>query len=106
MPIAYLALGSNLGDRWANLTAAVQRLRREPGLRVIESSEVYETAPVNCPPTEAGAFLNSVVAIETERSPEDLLVLLLQIERSFGRVRSVPNSLVLLISTFFSMAIG
>ncbi|HEY2785509.1 MAG TPA: 2-amino-4-hydroxy-6-hydroxymethyldihydropteridine diphosphokinase [Fimbriiglobus sp.] len=91
MATAYLALGSNLGDRWANLTAAVQRLRREPELRVVATSEVYETAPVNCPP-EAGAFLNSVVAVETERSPENLLALLLQIERSFGRIRTVPNS--------------
>src|SRR5687767_2604637 len=87
MTIAYIALGSNLGDRWETLNAAVRRLRAEPGLRVIDSSEKYETAPVNCPPG-SGAFLNAVVAIETERSPEDLLKLLQHIERSFGRTRS------------------
>lgn len=91
MTTAYVALGSNLGDRRGTLSAAVRRLRAEPGLRVIDSSEFYETAPVNCPPG-SGAFLNAVVAVETDRTPEDLLRLLLHIEREFGRVRSEPNS--------------
>lgn len=89
--IAYIALGSNLGDRRGALSAAVRRLRAEPGLRVIDSSEFYETAPVNCPPG-SGEFLNAAVAVETERDPHDVLHLLLRIEREFGRVRSEPNS--------------
>jgi 2-amino-4-hydroxy-6-hydroxymethyldihydropteridine diphosphokinase len=91
MPLAYVALGSNLGDRYATLSAAVRRLRAEPGLRVVESSEFYETAPVNCP-AGSGEFLNAVVAVETDRDPHDLLRLLLRIERQFGRVRSEANS--------------
>jgi 3-oxoacyl-[acyl-carrier protein] reductase len=91
MPTAYLALGSNLGDRFEILAAAVRRLRAEPGSRVIATSKFYETAPVNCPPG-SDDFLNAVVAIETDRSPEDLLQLLLRIERQFGRIRSEPNS--------------
>ncbi len=91
MVTAYIALGSNLGDRWATLSAVVRRLRTEPGLRVVASSQFYETAPVNCPP-ESGAFLNAVVAVETDREPHDLLHLLLHIERQFGRVRTEPNS--------------
>ena len=91
MALAYIALGSNLGDRFSTLSAAVRRLRAEPGLRLIATSEFYETAPVNCPPG-SGEFLNAVVAVETERSPEDLLQLLLCIERQFGRIRSEPNS--------------
>jgi 2-amino-4-hydroxy-6-hydroxymethyldihydropteridine diphosphokinase len=91
MATAYIALGSNLGDRWETLSAAVRRLRAEPGLRVIATSEFYETAPVNCPPG-SGAFLNAVVAVETDRGPEDLLRLLLSIERQSGRVRGEPNS--------------
>ena len=91
MSTAYVALGSNLGDRWANLSAAVRRLRAEPGLRVVAASEVYETAPRDCPPGSAD-YLNSVVAVETERPPEDLLKLLLRIEQQFGRVRTGPNS--------------
>jgi 3-oxoacyl-[acyl-carrier protein] reductase len=91
MATAYLALGSNLGDRWANLTAAVRRLRAEPGVRVIATSEVYETAPLDCPPG-SGDYLNSVVAVETDTSPEDLLKLLHRIEHAFGRVRTEVNA--------------
>ncbi|HSQ56344.1 MAG TPA: 2-amino-4-hydroxy-6-hydroxymethyldihydropteridine diphosphokinase [Gemmata sp.] len=88
---AYIALGSNVGDRAGTLSAAVQRLRAEPGMGVVGSSEQYETLPVNCPPG-SGEFLNAVVAIETDREPHDLLQLLLGIEREFGRVRTVPNA--------------
>jgi len=91
MPIAHLALGSNLGDRWQILAAAVRRLRAEPGLQVVATSRFYETVPVNCPPG-SGSFLNAAVAIETDRSPDELLELMLCIERQFGRVRSEPNS--------------
>lgn len=91
MTTAYIALGSNLGDRWGTLSAAVRRLRAEPGIRVVRTSAFYETAPVNCPPG-SGEFFNAVVAAETERPPEDVLRLLLAIEREFGRVRSEPNS--------------
>jgi 3-oxoacyl-[acyl-carrier protein] reductase len=91
MTTAYIALGSNLGDRWANLAAAVRRLRAEPGLRVLAVSGYYETAPVDCPPG-SGDFLNAVVAVETERPPEDLLTLLLHTERQLGRVRSDINA--------------
>jgi 3-oxoacyl-[acyl-carrier protein] reductase len=91
MTTAYIALGSNLGDRWATLSAAVRRLRAEPGLRVVRTSTFYETAPVNCPPGSS-EFLNAAVAVETEREPHDVLQLLLRIEREFGRVRTEPNS--------------
>ena len=91
MTIAYIALGSHLGDRYSTLSAAVRRLRAEPGLCVVGTSAFYETAPVNCPPG-SGAFLNAVVAVETDREPHDILHLLLRIERQFGRVRSEPNS--------------
>jgi 3-oxoacyl-[acyl-carrier protein] reductase len=91
MATAYVALGSNLGDRWTALAAAVRRLRAEPGLRVLAVSNFYETVPVNCPPG-SGEFLNAAVAIETDRPPEDLLYLFLRIERSFGRIRTEPNS--------------
>lgn len=91
MSTAYLALGSNLGDRWANLSDAVRRLRAEPGLRVCAVSSFFETAPVACP-ASAGPFLNGAVAVETERSPQDLLQLVHRIEQQFGRVRAGINS--------------
>ena len=91
MATAYVALGSNLGDRWATLQSASRRLRAEPGMRVIACSEFYETNPIDCPPG-SGDYLNAVVAVETDRSPESLLQLLHQIERQFGRVRTELNS--------------
>ncbi|HEY1191812.1 MAG TPA: 2-amino-4-hydroxy-6-hydroxymethyldihydropteridine diphosphokinase [Gemmata sp.] len=91
MTLAHVALGSNLGDRWSTLSDAVQRLRAEPGVRVVATSEFYDTVPVNCPPG-SGEFLNAVVALETDRPPHDLLNLLLHIERQFGRSRSGPNA--------------
>jgi 3-oxoacyl-[acyl-carrier protein] reductase len=86
MTVAYIALGSNLGDRAATLDAAVRRLRAEPGLRVLAWSKWYETAPVGGPPGQ-GKFLNAAAAVETGKSPDDLLALLHRIERQFGRVR-------------------
>lgn len=91
MARVYVALGSNLGDRRATIHAVVRRLRAEPGLRVIAVSDVYETAPLDCPPG-SGDYLNAVVAVETDRSPEDLLKFLQHIEQQFGRVRTGLNS--------------
>ena len=62
MPTVYIALGSNLGDRWANLSAAVARVRAEPGVRLFHVSSFYETVPVNCPPG-ATAFLNAAAVL-------------------------------------------
>jgi 2-amino-4-hydroxy-6-hydroxymethyldihydropteridine diphosphokinase len=91
MITACLALGSNLGDRWATLTAAIRRLRAEPGLRILHVSSFYETVPIDSP-ADAGMFLNAATVVETDRSPLELLRLLLQIERQFGRIRTEPNS--------------
>ena len=91
MSRSYLALGSNLGDRQAHLDRAVLRLRAEPGVTVLRVSSYYETAPVGGPDGQ-GAYLNAVAKVETILSPEVFLGRLLDIERSLGRVRSVPNS--------------
>lgn len=91
MATACIGLGSNLGDRWSNLQAAVRRLRAEPGLRLIAASECYETRPVDCPPG-SGDFLNSAALLETNRSPQDVLAFLHRVEAQFGRERSVTNA--------------
>jgi 2-amino-4-hydroxy-6-hydroxymethyldihydropteridine diphosphokinase len=84
MPIAYIALGSNLGDRVHTLAAATQRLG---GLgRIVARSSLYETEPVGY--HEQPAFLNAVVAVETESEPLELLHALLAIERELGRDRT------------------
>jgi 3-oxoacyl-[acyl-carrier protein] reductase len=91
MTTAYLALGSNLGNRQGYLDAAVRRLRAEPGVQIVAVSPYYETEAVGGPPDQQ-KFLNAVVAIETQLAPQALLRLLLEIEHRFGRVRTVRNA--------------
>jgi 2-amino-4-hydroxy-6-hydroxymethyldihydropteridine diphosphokinase len=83
---AYLGLGSNLGDRLANLQSAVDALGATAGTDVAAVSRVYETAPVGGPPQDA--YLNAVVAIDTELDPHALLARAQRIERDARRVRA------------------
>ncbi len=80
---AYLSLGSNLGDRAANLRAAVAQL--DVAGRLLALSALYETQPVDVP--DQPWFLNCVAAIETDKTPRELLKLALQIEAAMGRLR-------------------
>jgi 2-amino-4-hydroxy-6-hydroxymethyldihydropteridine diphosphokinase len=82
---AYLALGSNLGDRAAFLQFAVDELAGADGVEVAAVSRVYETAPVGGPRQEV--FLNAVVAIDTTADPRALLALAQGIEDGAERVR-------------------
>lgn len=91
MPRAYIALGSNLGNRQRFLNDGVSRLQAAPGLTVLQVSPYYETAPVGGP-AGSGAYLNAVVEAESTLPPESLLAMLLEIERTFGRVRSELNA--------------
>jgi 2-amino-4-hydroxy-6-hydroxymethyldihydropteridine diphosphokinase len=79
---AYIALGSNLGDRWEYLRAALAALSER-----VDISSVYETDPVGGPGGQ-GAFLNMVVALETDKSPRQLLELCQSLETAAGRVRT------------------
>ena len=83
---AFLGLGSNLGDRVERLQGAVDELARITGVRVMAISRVYETAPVGGPPQDA--YLNAVVAIETDLEPRDLLRRGQEIEARADRVRA------------------
>ncbi len=82
---AYVALGSNLGDREATLRAAVRALVEEPGIEVVAVSRFRETEPVG--PVAQPRFLNGAVALETELAARELLGRLLAIERRHGRMR-------------------
>jgi 2-amino-4-hydroxy-6-hydroxymethyldihydropteridine diphosphokinase len=82
---AFVALGSNLGDRLANLQEAVDRLGKVAGIRVVRTSRVYETDPVGPPQPD---YLNAVVMVETLLSARDLLEACLGVERAMGRERS------------------
>jgi 2-amino-4-hydroxy-6-hydroxymethyldihydropteridine diphosphokinase len=82
---AFLGLGTNLGDRLANLQRAVDLLAATPGVRVVRSSRVYETAPVGPPQPD---FLNAVVEIETDLDPHGVLAAGAAVERELHRVRA------------------
>src|SRR5256885_16975436 len=82
-----IALGSNLGDRMANLRAARQAIvdLANVGAPVL-SSPIYETEPVDCE-LDAGKFLNAVLEIEYDGDPSELLEQLVRVEESLGRER-------------------
>jgi 2-amino-4-hydroxy-6-hydroxymethyldihydropteridine diphosphokinase len=84
---AYIAFGSNLGDRHAHLLAAREHLCATTGMNCFAVSSLYESQPSGGPGGQ-GLYLNAVVAIATLLAPLDLLQLLQAIEKEHGRVRS------------------
>jgi 2-amino-4-hydroxy-6-hydroxymethyldihydropteridine diphosphokinase len=83
--IAFIALGSNLGDRNAHLAYARAALAALPGSRLLGVSGIEETAPLGGP--AQGPYLNQMVALETTLEPRVLLAALQRIERDAGRAR-------------------
>lgn len=83
---AFVSLGSNVGDRALNLGSARVALIDDSRVRLVSSSQVIETEPVDV--IDQPMFLNQVVGIVTTASPRDLLDLCLRIERTLGRDRS------------------
>ena len=84
-PTAFIALGSNLGDRSRNLESARASLARLPRSRLLAESSIEETDPIG-PPGQS-PYLNQMIALATELEPDDLLDHLLRIERDLGRER-------------------
>ncbi|MDF2837017.1 MAG: 2-amino-4-hydroxy-6-hydroxymethyldihydropteridine pyrophosphokinae [Paenibacillus sp.] len=84
---AYIALGSNMGDREAHLMRAIAELDAQPGIVVTKVSGIYETDPVGY--TDQPAFLNMAVAIRTSLGPLELLRTQLRLESLLGRIRQV-----------------
>lgn len=89
MTIGFLGLGSNVGDRRANLQAGVDLLAGR-GVSVLASSSTYDTDPVG-EILEQAPFLNACVRIETELAPEALLDVGKEVERELGRDLSAPR---------------
>lgn len=83
--VAYVGIGSNLGDRTAVCRAALSRLAQLPDTMEFRSSSLYETEPVG--PIAQGPFLNTVAELTTRLSPQALLESCLGIERDLGRPR-------------------
>ncbi|HKR10258.1 MAG TPA: 2-amino-4-hydroxy-6-hydroxymethyldihydropteridine diphosphokinase [Gemmatimonadaceae bacterium] len=84
--VAYVALGSNLGQREVFLAQARRSIAHLPQTRVLGETAAEETAPLG--PVQQGPFLNQMIAIETELSPQQLLRELMKIEKEAGRVRT------------------
>lgn len=84
MSIAYIAMGSNLGEKKKNLLEALSNMENR-GLNVLAVSSFIETEPYGV--TDQPLFINAVVKIATELSAHDLLRALLDIEQKMGRVR-------------------
>lgn len=80
---AFIGLGSNLGQREDFIERAVAALAQTPGVVVCRRSELYETEPVGV--ADQPWFVNAVVEIETDLSPQDLLGVCKRIERMLGR---------------------
>ncbi len=94
MAVIFLGLGSNLGDRTANLEDAMALLQ-DHGVFTLKRSTVIETEPVGCPAlpdgTVQGKYLNAVVKADTELFPQELLGVIFEIEKQLGRVRGIKN---------------
>lgn len=86
--VAYIALGSNLGDRRKNINVALELLRVASGVEVADISDLIETAAVGGP-ADSPAYLNGAAELLTTLAPESLLDRLLAIEAEIGRVRNV-----------------
>ena len=85
MTVAYLSIGSNIGDRLHHLIEAVRALHSHDGWKVTSVSSIYETAPVGY--TDQADFLNMVVCVETVVEAQELLAVCQKIEQELGRIR-------------------
>ena len=87
--IAYLGIGTNIGDRIQNLIDVVDALNLLPLTKVVEVSNVYETEPVGF--ADQNDFLNIVISVSTDLTAQNLLGAALGIEAGMGRVRTIKN---------------
>jgi 2-amino-4-hydroxy-6-hydroxymethyldihydropteridine diphosphokinase len=104
--VAYIALGSNLGKREVFLAQARRAIADLATTRVLGLTDAEETAPIG--PVVQGPFLNQMIAIETELSPQDLLAELKRIETDAGRIRRArwgPRTLDLDIVLFENQSV-
>ena len=90
MSIAYVALGANLGDPVSTIKSAIEMLKSISNSRLTASSSLYRTAPVGL--RNQPAFINAVVALDTQLTPAALLQQLFAVEAEFGRIRTVKNA--------------
>lgn len=87
MPTAYIALGSNIGDRRHYLELALDKLAKMPGVQLGKVSSVYQSQAVTLDGSGGPDFLNAVCQLHTTLSADELLQLLQGIEQALGRSR-------------------
>lgn len=98
---AFIALGSNIGNRYDNITSAIKRLKSYSEIHLVNYSSIYETDPVGY--EDQDLFLNMVIEIQTALSAMELLDLCLKTELELGRKREIkwgPRTIDLDILTF------
>ncbi|KPL18402.1 MAG: hypothetical protein AMJ92_08170 [candidate division Zixibacteria bacterium SM23_81] len=88
MAIAFIGLGSNLGIRQVQIQDALDHLQQDRKVKILRRSSLYETEPVGF--RDQPPFLNAVIEISTQHSPQRLLACLQSIERRMGRQRIFP----------------
>lgn len=89
MSIAFVGIGTNMGDRLSNIKKAIEALNLLPNTKIESVSNIYETEPWGF--KEQDNFLNGVIKLNTKLSPTALLGGLLGIEAAMGRVRRIKN---------------
>jgi 2-amino-4-hydroxy-6-hydroxymethyldihydropteridine diphosphokinase len=85
--VAYVSIGSNMGNRYDYLTKAIKFLTSYPEIKLINYSSIYETDPVGY--EEQDLFLNMVIEIKTKLSANELLEICLKTELELGRKREI-----------------
>lgn len=88
--IAYVGLGSDLGEREAQVRAALVALGELPATRLLRASSLYRSEPIGC--VGQAEFINAVAELQSALSARALLEALLELEARFGRRRSVVNA--------------
>jgi 2-amino-4-hydroxy-6-hydroxymethyldihydropteridine diphosphokinase len=105
MALAFIGLGGNIGDTKQLIKDAIVCLAQHPELRILTRSCMYQSAPVDA---EGDDFINAVISLETDLSPEELLRICQQVEQSFGRERpflNAPRTLDLDVLAYDQLAI-
>jgi 2-amino-4-hydroxy-6-hydroxymethyldihydropteridine diphosphokinase len=82
---ALIGLGSNIGDKAANIARAIELLTRDGAVRLVRASRIYRTAPWGV--TDQDWFANAAIAVATALTPQDLLARCLEVESTMKRVR-------------------
>ena len=89
MTCAYIGIGANLGDSLATLRRAIQEISQLPSTRLLQTSRVFRTKPVDA---QGADYVNAVVSIDTTLAAHELLAALQRLEQQAGRERPYRNA--------------